>query len=299
MSIGCIIIIYKTDIKSLYKKIKNIYKEVDNFYIINNSKKKAIFKNKKFQITNLDVNLGIASAQNLALLSSFKNKNDYVLFSDQDTIFPKNFIKDILNFYIYSNIKYGKLFAVAPNLYDRNKKVLSGFVKRFFFFRNNLFNNNNKLNNINHCKITEAMSSGMFVNMKILRKIGFLNENYFLDWVDFDLCWRAINEGYNIVGAPNIIASHFLGNNSVKIFNKSFHIHKPFRAYYIVRNGFNLSLYSKNINFFWKINIFLNTLRYSLGYFLLMRPFNEVCKYIFLGFLHGLFNRLGKINHEK
>ena len=186
MSVGCIIILYKKDIKFLFKKIKNIYADVDNFYIVNNSEKKIKnLKNKKIEIINLNVNLGIAAAQNLALLMSYKNKNDYILFSDQDTLFPKDFIKKILNFYFYCQKKYRNLFAVAPNLYDRNKNVLSGFTKRNFFFRTEIFKKKNDLENNNDSKITEAMSSGMFVNAKKLKKIGYLNENYFLDWVDF------------------------------------------------------------------------------------------------------------------
>jgi rhamnosyltransferase len=299
MSIGCIIIVYKKNINFLLKKIINIYADVDNFYIINNSEKKI--KNlidKKITIINLDVNLGIAAAQNLALNLSFKNKNDYILFSDQDTTFPVDFIKKILNFYFFCKKKYGNLFAVAPNLYDRNKNVLSGFVQRNFLFRSNIFQNESNSKNNNDSKITEAMSSGMFINVKKLKKIGFLNENFFLDWVDFDLCWRALKKGYNIIGSRNIVASHFLGSKSIKIFGKSFHIHPPFRSYYIVRNGINLSLYSKNINFFWRINIFLNTLRYSIGYLVFTRPFLKVLKFVILGFAHGFLNILGKINYD-
>jgi rhamnosyltransferase len=299
MSVGCIIVLYKKDIKFLFKKIKNIYADVDNFYIVNNSEKKIKnLKNKKIEIIDLNVNLGIAAAQNLALLKSYKNKNEYILFSDQDTLFPKNFIKKILNFYFYCQKKYGNLFAVAPNLYDRNKNVLSGFTKRNFFFRIDIFKKKNNLENTNDSKITEAMSSGMFVNAKKLKKIGYLNEDYFLDWVDFDLCWRALKKGYNIVGSRNIVASHFLGSNSVKIFGKSFHIHSPFRSYYIVRNGINLSFYSKNINFFWKINIFVNTLRYAIGYLFFMRPITKVFKFIILGLSHGFLNILGKVNYD-
>ena len=81
MSIGCIIIVYKKDINFLLKNIINIYADIDNFYIINNSEKKIkILKDKKINIINLDVNLGIAAAQNIALNLSYKNKNDYILF---------------------------------------------------------------------------------------------------------------------------------------------------------------------------------------------------------------------------
>jgi rhamnosyltransferase len=297
MSIGCIIVVYKKNIKFLIRKIKNIYKDVDNFYVINNSVNDlSNLKNKKFTVINLNVNLGIAAAQNLAIFESYKNKNKYILFSDQDTKFPKNFIKKILNFYSFANRKYGNLFAVAPNLYDRNKKTLSGFVQRKFFFRKDIFQDFSS--ETEDDKISEAMSSGMFVDTKKLQKIGYLNENYFLDWVDFDLCWRALKKGYNIVGSRSIIASHYLGKTSVKIFNKSFHIHAAFRSYYIIRNGISLALYSKDINFFWRINIFANSLRYALGYIFFMRPFKKVFNLIILGLVHGLSNTLGKLNYD-
>jgi rhamnosyltransferase len=297
MSIGCIIVVYKKNIKFLLRKIKNIYKDVDNFYVINNSVNDlSNLQNKKFTVINLNVNLGIAAAQNLAIFESYKNKNKYILFSDQDTKFPKDFIKKILNFYSFANRKYGNLFAVAPNLYDRNKKTLSGFVQRKFFFRKDIFQDFSS--ETEDDKISEAMSSGMFVDTKKLQKIGYLNENYFLDWVDFDLCWRALKKGYNIVGSRSIIASHYLGKTSVKIFNKSFHIHASFRSYYIIRNGISLALYSKDINFFWRINIFANSLRYAFGYIIFMRPFSKVFKFIILGFAHGLSNTLGKINYD-
>ena len=299
MSIGCILIAYKKNIKFLRKRINNIYADIDNFYIINNSESNYLkIRDKKINIVNLDVNLGIAAAQNLAILQAYKNKNEYILFSDQDTIFPKGFIKKISNFYTSVNKKYQNVFAVAPNLYDRNKKVLSGFVKRFFIFRIYIFQNKNNFENITESKISEAMSSGMFVKLKILKKIGYLNENYFLDWVDFDLCWRALKNGYTILGSSDIIASHFLGSRRIKIFNKSFHIHPPFRSYYIVRNGINLSFYSKDISIFWRFNIFFNTLRYAFGYIFFMRPFKKVFSFVILGFIHGLFNVLGKINYE-
>jgi GT2 family glycosyltransferase len=81
MSIGCIIIAYKKNIKFIQNRIDNIYSDVDNFYIINNSESNFLkIKSRKINVINLDVNLGIAAAQNLALSLAYKNKNKFVLF---------------------------------------------------------------------------------------------------------------------------------------------------------------------------------------------------------------------------
>ena len=74
MTIGCIIILYNKSYEEVKKNIKTIYKDIDNFYIINNSKISYHSKNKKILIKNLNVNLGIAAAQNLGLIEAYKKK---------------------------------------------------------------------------------------------------------------------------------------------------------------------------------------------------------------------------------
>jgi GT2 family glycosyltransferase len=43
-----------------------------------------------------------------------------------------------------------------------------------------------------------AISSGSLFNLKVLQKIGWHNENYFVDCVDYELCLRARRYGYKI-----------------------------------------------------------------------------------------------------
>ena len=298
MTIGCIIILYNKSYEEVKKNIKIIYKDIDNFYIINNSKRSYYSKNKKILIKNLNVNLGIAAAQNLGLIEAYKKKNDYILFSDQDTIFGKNFVKEIFLAFKETEKKNKNIFAISPNLYDRNKQVISGFVQRFFFFRFTIFNNNIANQKKNISEISESMSSGMFLKTQVLKKIGFLNEDLFLDWVDFDLCWRANDKGYKLFGAKDIVANHFLGKKAAIFFKKKYHLHDVYRVYYILRNGIYISLYKFDINFLWKINIFFNTIRYLIGYLIFIRPFFTVCKFSFLGLLHGVSGKLGKLNYD-
>lgn len=113
------------------------------------------------------------------------------------------------------------------------------------------------------------MSSGMIIDLKKIKKIGLMNEDFFLDWIDFEWCWRSYKNDYKIIGFKNITAKHFLGLRSIKFFKYKFHIHALIRYYYIIRNGIYISIYSK-INLMWKINIFLNTIRYIFGYLLLV-----------------------------
>ena len=150
-------------------------------------------------------------------------------------------------------------------LYDRNKKSELGLVRRFLIFKNNLNSSYSKKKNILNLKkknnafqiITETMSSGTLIKLKDLPIVGFMNDDLFLDWVDFEWCWRLLRYNKYIAGIPEIFAMHYLGSSKIKFLSKIYHTHSLLRYCYIVRNGIALSLYSFSIPFFWRLNIFL------------------------------------------
>ena len=90
--------------------------------------------------------------------------------------------------------------------------------------------------------VTQLIASGTLISTEALKKVGLMNADLFIDWVDMEWCWRAIRSGFSIYGTFNIQISHQLGDNSRRIFNKIVTIHSPFRNYFIVRNGVHLAL---------------------------------------------------------
>ena len=295
MKILCVIVIYEPNYKILKKNIQILKNQVNKILLVNNGKKIANIESSKIEQIYFNANLGIATAQNIGVDYAEKHRFDFCMFSDQDTYFQKNYISEAQKIYKKFYPK-NKIFALCPNLFDRNKKKLSGFTGRRGFFKKNY---NYEIKNLsesapNFIKITEAMSSGMIINLKILKKICYYREDFFLDWIDFEICWRAVKNGYYILGLPKIIGSHFLGKYNIKILGNIYHVHEVFRIYYIIRNGIYISFYNK-IFTLWKINILLNTLRYSLGYIIFMRPKILVIKFILLGIYHGIFKKLGRM----
>jgi rhamnosyltransferase len=293
MKIACIIVTYKPNLNILKKNIKNLRNSVDKFIIVDNTPKGHSLSGDKILNIKLEVNLGIAAAQNIALDYCLKNNFYFCMFNDQDTIFEKTYInKMIKNYYSLSYKK--KVFALFPNLYDRNKKKLSGLVIRKGIYKKTLGTDQNN----NSYVITESMSSGMIIKLNLIKKIGYLNENMFLDWVDFDFCWRALKKNFILVGFPNIIASHYLGDKKEFLFGRAFHIHNHIRCYYILRNGLNVVIYNKYIKFSWKLNILFNLIRYSFGYLYFLDNKYLTIKYIAKALLHGMTNKLGKLGYD-
>lgn len=287
MKIGAIIVIYKSSIKKIKKIYNNLKPQVDFVIFVNNDKKSFFLYYKNFELINLGNNYGIGFAQNIGITNLIKNNFKYVILVDQDTELPRNYVNTVLPFFTK------EVSCISLNLFDNNKKKYSGFIKRSFFFRNSINKSENNFELLSRETVTETMSSGMIIDLKKIKKIGLMNEDFFLDWIDFEWCWRSHNHGYKIIGFKNIAASHFLGMKSIKFLNYKFHIHELLRYYYIVRNGIYISFYSK-INLMWKINIFVNTLRYILGYLLLVSNKKILIKYILLAIYHGSFGILGK-----
>jgi rhamnosyltransferase len=287
MKIGAVVVIYKTSIKKIKKIYNSIKSQVDFIVFVNNDKKSYFLYHKNFKLINLNNNYGIGFAQNIGITQLIKNNFKYVILVDQDTELPGDYINMVLPFFTK------EVSCITLNLFDNNKKKYSGFIRRNFFFRNSINRSENNFDLLSRESVTETMSSGMVIDLKKIKKIGLMNEDFFLDWIDFEWCWRSYKNGYKILGFKNIIAKHFLGLKNIKILNYKFHIHDLIRYYYIIRNGIYISIYSK-INLMWKINILMNTLRYIFGYLLLVENKKILVKYIIIGVYHGLFGNLGK-----
>lgn len=287
MKIGAVVVIYKTSIEKIKKIYNNLKSQVDLVVIVNNDKKSYFLYYKNFELINLNNNYGIGFAQNIGIINLIKNNFKYVVLVDQDTELPRNYINTVLPFFTK------EVSCITLNLFDNNKKKYSGFIKRNFFFRKSINKSENNFDLLSRESVTETMSSGMIIDLKKIKKIGLMNEDFFLDWIDFEWCWRSYKNDYKIIGFKNITAKHFLGLRSIKFFKYKFHIHALIRYYYIIRNGIYISIYSK-INLMWKINIFLNTIRYIFGYLLLVEKKKILIKYIIIAIYHGLFGKLGK-----
>ena len=222
---------------------------------------------------------------------------------DQDSVLVENYVKKILK--LLNNNK--NVVAISPNLFDRNKKTELGLVKRFLFFKININSKFNEKKNILNMQnenpkteyITETMSSGTMIKLNSIPTIGYMNDDLFLDWVDFEWCWRVRKYKKYILGLPSIFALHNLGSSTVKFFNKTYHIHNLLRYCYIVRNGIALSLYSQALPFFWRINVFFNTIRYFFGAIILNKFNPKEIFFLFSSLISGFLYRRGQIKIYK
>lgn len=167
-------------------------------------------------------NMGIAAAQNNGIKKAIKEGAKYVLFFDQDS--------DIDIELCFSMVEeYKRIKAMVPNLailgptilnketgetYKRgNDKVLNGFAK-----------------------VGALISSGSIVETKHFVNIGLMEEDLFIDAVDFEWCWRAISKGYACARTERVNLLHKVGQKNKSLLGIPFIVSSPFRYYYQYRN---------------------------------------------------------------
>ena len=290
-SLDMILVTYNPNLKILDKCIKSIYKSVRNIYIIDNNSNDFVFDENinNIRFIKLKENMGIAYAQNIGIKESIKNNSDYILLSDQDTVYPVDYIERMMNAFLNEK----NICAITPLFKDsHSSKINNGFYKKSCFFSQRFFPEEG-FHNLFH-----TIASGKIIKTQILDDVGLMNEDLFIDWVDYEWCWRARNKGYKIIGNANVIINHQLGDYSKNIGFREVNLRNHIRHYYITRNAFYLAVYCKNLNLLQRITLFFKSFRYIVGYPILTKPHLVNFKYVLLGFLHGLTNKLGKLKEQ-
>ncbi len=237
-NVGVVVISFNPEIENLKNLVNQllIYKNI-SVYVVDNASSFNVdvgIQDERLKLIKLKENTGIAKAQNVGIDYAEKNNAEYIVFFDQDSTIPDNFINDLMFDYKQLEIQGLKIGAIGPRFMD----------ERFNFFYPSINYNNGKreridTENINKpTKSTLLISSGSLVSTSTLLNVGLMRENYFIDYVDTEWCFRAESKGYSNYISSRAVMKHAVGDNMIE--NRYFKtpIHSPFRRYYITRNAF-------------------------------------------------------------
>ena len=217
--------------KKIVNELNKLVPQVDYIYLIDNTPNSDIsewfenYSNIKYIFNN--ANLGLSSAYNKILKKSTYNDDDIIIFFDQDFSIFNDYIKQLISSFTKNfNQNIG---IMGPLIFDRNtnKKSVSRYVKDQSF-----------------SIVPRVITSSSITYYKILKQVGYWDEKLFLDWADFDLCYRIKSIGYKCAIDSNIILNHQLGDNSKEFLGKTYPYYSPIREYYQIRDG--LCLKNKN-----------------------------------------------------
>jgi rhamnosyltransferase len=176
-------------------------------------------------------NTGIAHAQNVSIQHILLNSHfKYILFLDQDSRFSNNFPLRMAE-------EHEKMKTVVPNLAMLGPIVVNKDTGDSY---KSCFHDDKQSEN-GFIVRREIISSGSIVDRECLEHVGGMLDSLFIDFVDFEWCWRAKKKEYMCGITANISLNHKVGVNMKKIGNYSLMIWKPFRYFYQYRNYLWLS----------------------------------------------------------
>lgn len=225
MQISGVVILYKPNVKEVLRNVRSYIDYIKTLYVFANSSCsvkttesiKAI--SSKIVFIQNGANEGIAKPLNNALNLSI-SESGWLLTMDQDSYFEPEQASSYFDSFnqLFSQTK--NIAVVCPNHSSKNQSAST---------------------NADYKEIKGAITSGSIINTKICKEVNGFEEKLFIDYVDFEYCYRCFINGNKIIQFSNIYLNHSIGIKKqagyFSVINKSGRsLHTPFRVYYMVRN---------------------------------------------------------------
>ena len=237
-------------------------------------------------VLRLPVNSGIAAALNAGMKHARKLwEPEWLVTMDQDSRFTGNYVENALDVARTSS-NPETVGMVAAQFHNGIRLPLFGAGPEREVF--------------------DPMQSGTLIKAAVLDKVGYLDEDFFIDCVDSEFNARMRQAGFRALASEGSNLAHSLGDARpltilgwhARIGAKklSVHYHSPFRVYYITRNSLVLLRRYALTQPKWILRRLYMELQSHIVRFI----YGPNRKLHLIGFLYGLrdavINRMGKID---
>lgn len=260
---GIVIVTYNSEsiIKECLKSIlANEYSSFEIVVVDNDSSDKTVSRIQRYfknvHIIENKQNVGFGSGNNIGIKYLRKKKCDYFLLLNPDTISSPNLVKKLVS--VFENDKKIGVAGCIITYAKKNNKIwfAGGYFNKFFCYtRHRYMDMSIKHVNIKSGNTDFITGACMMINLKIIRKVGFLPEEYFLYFEDVFFCQKAKEKGFSsYLLAQPLISHHVSTSAGIKETNKM----TPLRAYYFARNP--ILYIKKNVKGYLKFTNFLGQL---------------------------------------
>ena len=223
IKILAILISYYPDLEQTRGNILQFIDYIDTLIIWENTpeKERDRFRidlpeyNDKINNMGCGENMCIAFPLNEAVRYARLNQFTHLLTMDQDSFFETGHFKRYIE--IVDSLKDKILiFGPNPNHCDPN-------------------------NSDTPTEVRTLITSGNIIKVDIFDSIGLYREDYKIDCIDYEFCFRAARNGYKCFMISSILLNHEFGKLQKTKLGFYISNYSPFRLYYIAKN--NIKLY--------------------------------------------------------
>lgn len=256
VNIIVVIVTYNPNISQLKACIASLLPQSEKLIVVKNSDERlddADFQSEKIVQMQLDRNYGIAYAQNVGIRRAIELGADWMLLSDQDTVFPEQYASRFS-----AKIEdYDAETIYVPVFFNETKKQIEPVSVTM--------SESVCPDGISPVPLIHGISSGTIFHKGVFEKIGGMDEKLFIDYVDFEWCWRARFHGIRTLCFPDIVVRHQLGDSYARFFGRKITVRSDVRYYYMLRNGIYLGRSCEFISKDERKILLRRTLLFALG----------------------------------
>ena len=188
-------------------------------------------------LIRLGENLGIARALNIGIDAALAAGATQVLLSDQDSLPAPDMVAALLAAIDDLQRAGQRVGAVGPTYTDRHTGITFAFQAHIpgkFFY-------GHRRPDAAHPTV-EALTlitSGTLVPAPVLREVGPMREDFFIDHVDIEWSHRVRAAGYALFGVGAAVMFHSMGDQALRVWYFGWRqesAYSPVRVYYRIRN---------------------------------------------------------------
>ena len=188
----------------------------------------------RVQVVQDGQNKGLGRALNLGLEVARRSGADTAILFDQDSSPDAAFLQRMLEALAGARQAHGECAGVGPRLVDDAAPFSQMNVPAEPLRA-----------------LTCLPTSGLLFRLDAPAAEQRFSEDLFLDFVDFDWCWRLGSQGWRFFRAMDIVMPHRLGLAQRRLLGLTYHVPAPYRHYFQFRDTLRLTtrsyvpLYSK------------------------------------------------------
>ena len=196
----------------------------------------AALPQQALRLIRLGDNLGIARALNVGIDAALAAGATHLLLSDQDSLPAPDMVAALLTAMDDLQRAGQRVGAVGPSYTDRHTGITFPFqaeVPNKFFYGHRRPDAT--------CPTVEALTlitSGTLIPTPVLREVGPMREDFFIDHVDIEWGHRARAAGYALFGVGPAVMFHRMGDQALRVWYFGWRQESAYsqvRVYYRIR----------------------------------------------------------------
>jgi len=201
----------------------------------------------------MNKNHGIGRALNVGLSHAVAMGCSHIITFDQDSSPASNMVEKLMAAMSQLKESGHKVAAVGPCYIDirQTPPMLYPFYRKSGLKIKRIYCNEK-------CETVEVdalITSGCLYSVDVFDQVSLFDEEYFVDYIDTDWCFKARSLGLSLFGVCAATMSHELGSGKSRSFASIRLIeYSPLRRYYYFRNTI-LFVRRSYVSWFWKLKL--------------------------------------------